>query len=91
MDYNPGYKQPGHTAEIHVIRRWKLAEGMRFELTVDFTTYAGLANRCLQPLGHPSARGQTHTHRLLWSFYAKRWAGSNLLLGIQHLNLRPVS
>ena len=41
----------------------KLAEGMRFELTVRFYPYNGLANRRLQPLGHPSAEriGFAHT------------------------------
>ena len=28
---------------------------MRFELTIRFNPYDGLANRCLQPLGHPSS------------------------------------
>jgi hypothetical protein len=31
------------------------AERERFELSVGFDTYAGLANRCLQPLGHLSS------------------------------------
>ena len=33
----------------------KLAEGMGFEPTIGCYTYNGLANRRLQPLGHPSA------------------------------------
>jgi hypothetical protein len=32
-----------------------VAEGMGFEPTIRFNPYDGLANRCLQPLGHPSA------------------------------------
>ncbi len=34
---------------------YTLAEGMGFEPTVGFNTYNDLANRRLQPLGHPSA------------------------------------
>jgi hypothetical protein len=34
VDYNPGYKQPGHTAESKEIRRQKMAEGVGFEPTV---------------------------------------------------------
>ena len=37
----------------------KLAEGMGFEPTIGCYTYNGLANRRLQPLGHPSA-GRGH-------------------------------
>ena len=33
-----------------------MAEGMGFEPTIGFNPYNGLANRRLQPLGHPSAR-----------------------------------
>ena len=32
-----------------------MAEGMGFEPTIGFNPYNGLANRRLQPLGHPSA------------------------------------
>ena len=32
----------------------ELAEGMGFEPTIRITPYNGLANRRLQPLGHPS-------------------------------------
>ena len=32
----------------------KLAEGMGFEPTIHVYAYNGLANRRLQPLGHPS-------------------------------------
>lgn len=32
-----------------------MAEGMGFEPTIPVSRYDGLANRCLQPLGHPSA------------------------------------
>ena len=38
-----------------------LAEGMGFEPTVGFNTYNDLANRRLQPLGHPSA-GREKSH-----------------------------
>jgi hypothetical protein len=31
-----------------------MAEGMGFEPMIQLTSYDGLANRCLQPLGHPS-------------------------------------
>lgn len=31
-----------------------MAEGMGFEPTIPVSQYDGLANRCLQPLGHPS-------------------------------------
>ena len=31
-----------------------LAEGMGFEPTIPVSQYTGLANRRLQPLGHPS-------------------------------------
>ena len=34
--------------------RYKLAEGMGFEPTIRGYPYNGLANRRLQPLGHPS-------------------------------------
>lgn len=34
----------------------KVAEGMGFEPTIGFKPYDGLANRCLQPLGHPSSQ-----------------------------------
>lgn len=33
-----------------------MAEGMGFEPTIQFNPYNDLANRRLQPLGHPSAR-----------------------------------
>ena len=33
-----------------------MAERKGFEPSIDVTTYNGLANRRLQPLGHPSAR-----------------------------------
>ncbi len=33
---------------------WKMAEGMGFEPTIRLSSYNGLANRRLQPLGHPS-------------------------------------
>ncbi len=33
-----------------------LAERARFELAVEFNPYVGLANRCLQPLGHLSIK-----------------------------------
>lgn len=36
-----------------------LAEGMGFEPTIGCYSYNGLANRRLQPLGHPSA-GRGH-------------------------------
>ena len=39
----------------------KLAEGMGFEPTVRFNPYNDLANRRLQPLGHPSAWSNGHT------------------------------
>jgi hypothetical protein len=35
----------------------KLAEGMGFEPTIQLSSYNGLANRRLQPLGHPSLEG----------------------------------
>ena len=35
-----------------------MAEEMRFELTIRYYPYNGLANRRLQPLGHPSALGR---------------------------------
>ena len=41
-----------------------LAEGMRFELTIRFYPYNGLANRRLQPLGHPSAGSGDFTRRM---------------------------
>ena len=37
-------------------------EGEGFEPSIEFNPYAGLANRCLQPLGHPSRK----TGNLCW-------------------------
>lgn len=34
-----------------------MAEEGGFEPPVEFYPYDGLANRCLKPLGHPSAKG----------------------------------
>lgn len=36
----------------------KLAEGGGFEPPVSYYEYGDLANRCLQPLGHPSKSDQ---------------------------------
>ncbi len=33
-----------------------MAEGEGFEPSIQISPYDGLANRCLQPLGHPSAK-----------------------------------
>lgn len=39
--------------------RLEMAEGMGFEPTIRYNPYNGLANRRLQPLGHPSKRKHT--------------------------------
>jgi hypothetical protein len=41
-------------SETETLETVKVAEGMRFELTIRCNPYNGLANRRLQPLGHPS-------------------------------------
>jgi hypothetical protein len=41
----------------------RLAEGMGFEPTIRYNPYNGLANRRLQPLGHPST-GVVLTRRM---------------------------
>jgi hypothetical protein len=47
----------------------ELAEGTRFELAIGFDTYNGLANRRLQPLGHPSTEEWKFTRRMQKLFY----------------------
>lgn len=43
-----------------------MAEGMGFEPTIRFNPYDGLANRCLQPLGHPSSLARILAVRAAW-------------------------
>jgi hypothetical protein len=71
----------------------KTAEEGRFELPIALAHYDGLANRCLQPLGHPSKLPFEHLfcpkvahlkRRLIW--------GRSLFLFIpsHQLNLSPI-
>lgn len=55
----------------------KMAEGMGFEPTIRGNPYNGLANRRLQPLGHPSFFYNT-TSNLYWIFFLLFWASSFL-------------
>jgi hypothetical protein len=60
------------------------AEGGRFELPIAFTHYDGLANRCLQPLGHPSidffflSANENYLRRMLVPNYSMKFTGLTL-------------
>ena len=56
----------------------KVAEGTGFEPAIGFDPYNGLANRRLQPLGHPSTDE--------WNITA--YAGTLLLAGVSSVNAR---
>ena len=50
-----------NTTRTRRMQRARGAEEAGFEPAIEIAPYAGLANRCLQPLGHPSsALPQTH-------------------------------
>ena len=42
-------------------QRTRGAEEAGFEPAIEIAPYAGLANRCLQPLGHPSSSAATQS------------------------------
>lgn len=57
---NEGFRTPKTTCVFRALEGFRgskteLAEGMGFEPTIGVSPYNGLANRRLQPLGHPSA------------------------------------
>jgi hypothetical protein len=55
-------------------RHMRLAEGMGFEPTIGVSTYNGLANRRLQPLGHPSAGSSRLSYTAYAGLVIKVWA-----------------
>jgi hypothetical protein len=59
---------------MHWYKR-EMAEGMGFEPTIGFNPYNGLANRRLQPLGHPSALGKPIEWRGLTTYAGPLLAG----------------
>ena len=52
-----GYHQLSQGIQLLADDVTNLAEGMGFEPTIRLSSYNGLANRRLQPLGHPSTVG----------------------------------
>lgn len=78
-----GFRTPKTSIVFRALDRFcgqkeALAEGKRFELSIPVSQYNGLANRRLQPLGHPSARSETAgkpaARRMQRPFYASACA-----------------